>query len=346
MEQKIRSLQGLRGWAVLMVVLWHLNSLFPGNLPKLGDRGVEFFLLISGFLIARKCDLNQESALADFRSSAAYTFRKLRGAYGLYLLPAVPVFLLDVLAGPVKIEAPLRQLLTYCTLTQSWIPDPDICWGVNRAGWFLPAILFCYLVTPLVRRSVRRFGARPVLFACLALQVVSELLAKRFLPLFGYEWLIYLCPASRVLDFTLGFCAWSLFAAQRGRLPARVQDVLFAVIVAALAALSLLRPVRLKYVLFHPFEIAVLLLAVSERSRLANLLFCTRPAVWLGGLSRIVFFTHVPVIRLTGMVWRRLFGPFHAFPQWIVSLLAVVLAAMAADRFLLWLRRRAGRGKA
>ena len=104
---------------MLMIVLWHLNSLYPGTLPKLGDRGVEFFLLISGFLIA----------LDSFRSSSSYVFQKIKNSYLLFILPAVPVFILDVLAGPVKIEAPLWQLLSFCSLTQSWIPDIRICWA-------------------------------------------------------------------------------------------------------------------------------------------------------------------------------------------------------------------------
>ena len=90
---------------MLMIVLWHLNSLYPGTLPKLGDRGVEFFLLISGFLIARKCE--GTASLDSFRSSSSYVFQKIKSSYLLFILPAVPVFILDVLAGPVKIEVPL-----------------------------------------------------------------------------------------------------------------------------------------------------------------------------------------------------------------------------------------------
>ena len=332
MEQKIRSLQGLRGWAILMIVLWHLNSLYPGTLPKLGDRGVEFFLLISGFLIARKCD--GPAPLDTFRSSTSYVLRKIKSSYWLFILPAVPVFILDVLAGPQKIEVPVWQLLSFCTLTQSWIPDARICWGVSRTGWFLPVILFCYLMTPLIRKTVRRFGARSVLLVCLAVQVASELLAKHFLPEFYYEWLIYICPAYRVLDFTLGFCAWHLSRAP-GRQPSpHTRDIFYIALLAILTGLSLLRPVFLKYVLFHPFEIALLLIIASEKSPLANLVNRNRPIVRLGDLSRVIFFTHVPLIRLTGMAWRRLFGPDLPFPQWIVSLLLVLLAGYCVQSLL------------
>ena len=317
---------------MLMIVLWHLNSLYPGTLPKLGDRGVEFFLLVSGFLIARKCE--GPASLDTFRSSASYVVQKIKSSYWLFILPAVPVFILDVLAGPVKIEAPLWQLLSFSSLTQSWIPDARICWGVSRTGWFLPVLLYCYLVTPLIRKAVRRFGARPVLLACLVIQVASELLAKHFLPEFYYEWLIYVFPAYRALDFTLGFCAWHIFRSPVREPSPRALDTLYLALLAVLTALSLYRPVFLKYVLFHPFEIALLLIVASEKSVVANALNRNRAIVRLGDLSRIIFFTHVPVIRLIGMIWRRLFGPDLAFPQWIVSLLAVFLFALAVEKLV------------
>lgn len=333
--RRIESLQGLRGWAILLVVLWHLNPLFPGSLPRLGNVGVDFFLMLSGFLVARKCA--SADAMPTFRSFAASAFRKLKGSYLLYMVPAVPVFLLDVFAGPVRPSSPLLRVLAYGTLTQSWVPASWIYWGVNSAGWFLPVLLFCYLATPVVRKAAGRFGARPLLLAVLVLQAGAELLAGRFLSEALSDWLLYICPAWRVLDFTLGFCAWSLFASPGRRLSPRSLDALYLSLLAVLAGLLLLRPDVLKYVLFHPFELALLWVVASERSALSNALNRNRVLVRLGDLSPVVFLTHVPVIRLTGMLWRRLFGPDLAFPQWIVSLILVFLCAAAADRLL---RRR------
>jgi len=351
--RRIDSLQGLRGWAIFFIILWHLNPVFPGTLPRLGNLGVDFFLLLSGFLIARKVD--SSDTLSDFRSSAAYMYRKLKNSYFLYLFPAVPVFLLDVFAGPVKPSAPFWRLLTYCTLTQSWVPASWIYWGVNSAGWFLPVILFCYLMTPVVRRVVRRFSALPVLIACLVLQIAAELSAEHFLSESLSDWLTYICPAYRILDFTLGFCAWHLFCEREtGFSPCRALhtsrpirqstcaipcyfiDLLYAMLVLILAGLLLVRPVLLKYVLFHPFEILLLLIVASEKSVLSNLLNRNRLIVRLGNLSRICFFTHVPFIRLTGMVWRRIFGPDLLFPQWVASLLVVFLSALIID----WLMKK------
>ena len=52
--QKMKCIQGIRGVAIILIVLWHLNSVFPNCLPAFGDRGVEFFFLISGLLIGIK----------------------------------------------------------------------------------------------------------------------------------------------------------------------------------------------------------------------------------------------------------------------------------------------------
>ena len=52
--QKMKCIQGIRGVAISLIVLWHLNSVFPNCLPAFGDRGVEFFFLLSGLLIGMK----------------------------------------------------------------------------------------------------------------------------------------------------------------------------------------------------------------------------------------------------------------------------------------------------
>lgn len=37
--QKMKCIQGIRGLAISLIVLWHLNSVFPNCLPAFGDRG-------------------------------------------------------------------------------------------------------------------------------------------------------------------------------------------------------------------------------------------------------------------------------------------------------------------
>lgn len=60
--------------AIILIVLWHLNSAFPNCLPAFGERGVEFFFLISGLLIGIKYyDSNKMKTLGQ---TAKYAVEK------------------------------------------------------------------------------------------------------------------------------------------------------------------------------------------------------------------------------------------------------------------------------
>ncbi|RCN43087.1 hypothetical protein ANCCAN_10920 [Ancylostoma caninum] len=47
-SQKRKDIQGIRGWAITVVVLFHF---FPSHFPN-GYIGVDAFFVISGFLVA------------------------------------------------------------------------------------------------------------------------------------------------------------------------------------------------------------------------------------------------------------------------------------------------------
>ena len=330
MTRKIPNLQGLRGWAIVLVTLWHLNAVFPGNLPKTGDFGVEFFLLLSGWLTARKCDLHPE-ALRDFRSSFSYALGKLKNIYPMYILFSAGVFALDSLYLKTPFSEILCRFLPFAALVQNWIPVSRIVFGVNSAGWFLPVILFCWTAVPLVRRAVSRLGALKALLLCYAAQVAAEILAWRFLSRWGATWLTYPFPPSRLLDFTMGFCAYGL-SASLPRMKPRTADALYLLALAGYAVLAFAGRDVLQYTPYHPFEIALLLLVASGASPAANALHGNRLAVRAGDLSLFAFLLNVPVIRLTGILWRRVFGTGYPVLLWAVSFAAVFASAALVSR--------------
>ena len=72
------------GGAIILIVLWHLNSIFPCCLPAFGDRGVEFFFLISGLLIGIK--YFDSGKMDDLKCTAEYALFKAKKIYPLYIL--------------------------------------------------------------------------------------------------------------------------------------------------------------------------------------------------------------------------------------------------------------------
>lgn len=72
------------GGAIILIVLWHLNSVFPNCLPAFGDRGVEFFFLISGLLIGIK--YYDSNKMKNAEQTVKYAVAKGRKIYPLYCM--------------------------------------------------------------------------------------------------------------------------------------------------------------------------------------------------------------------------------------------------------------------
>lgn len=133
--RRIAALDGLRGLAILLVVIYHARrDWMPG-----GAIGVTLFFVLSGFLITRILTRHDRIDYKRF-----YTRRALR------LLPAVVLFLIGVWAITGRV---VWHPLTY-TANFAAIYD----WGIQPAGhtWSLSVEEHFYLVWPLVVSVIPR----------------------------------------------------------------------------------------------------------------------------------------------------------------------------------------------
>jgi peptidoglycan/LPS O-acetylase OafA/YrhL len=130
MQGRIPALDGLRGVAILLVLLWHLAfDKIPTSGPlsylfalgRLSWSGVDLFFVLSGFLIG--------GILLDARDSSRYfkTFYLRRGFRILPLYGVVTgLYILDYLLSPGTSPIPLAS---YPTFTQNfWMAYLGI-WG-------------------------------------------------------------------------------------------------------------------------------------------------------------------------------------------------------------------------
>ncbi|EPB77272.1 acyltransferase [Ancylostoma ceylanicum] len=79
MSEKRLDIQGLRGWAIVLVVLFHF---FPDYFPN-GYIGVDMFFVISGFLIAM---ILRQSDTLDMEAIRSFYYRRIRRILPLYYL--------------------------------------------------------------------------------------------------------------------------------------------------------------------------------------------------------------------------------------------------------------------
>lgn len=214
-RDRLPSLTGLRFWAALVVVLYHLSRQV-GPVPGLSDMvwygrsGVTFFFVLSGFVLAWTYDGARVPG-------KVFLWRRFARIWPL--LAATTVFSVGVwlaLGKAVSAKAVVASLL----LVHAWIPETVILKGGNPAAWSLSDEAWFYLIFPLLMalpavRSAR--GRRWIsVLACggaLTVWLCGSLLTDPSVRAWALDYL----PLTRTLQFLLGVVAG--LAVKRGWRP-------------------------------------------------------------------------------------------------------------------------------
>jgi peptidoglycan/LPS O-acetylase OafA/YrhL len=214
-RDRLASLTGLRFWAALLVVLYHLSrqvGRIPGASEAVwyGRTGVTFFFVLSGFVLAWTYDGKQVP-------TQVFLWRRFARIWPL--LAATTVLSVGVwvaLGKAVSAKAVVASLL----LVHAWIPDNAVLKGGNPAAWSLSDEAWFYLVFPLLMafpalRSGRGRRRIRVMF-CVGTVLVwlsGSLIVDPSLRVWALDYL----PLTRTLQFLLGVVAG--LAVARGRRP-------------------------------------------------------------------------------------------------------------------------------
>jgi len=187
MRPRLHALTTLRFFAALHVVLFHMRviGILPGgpwwfhNFASIGFVGVNFFFVLSGFILVYTYD----GPDLNVRKFWWARFARIYPAYILSLVVAAPFFFFAVRHLDLPIFAWSKQhLVLACVLTlsllQSWVPHAALTW--NSVCWSLSVEAFFYFLFP---------------FLLLRSKKLSQ--GRLFLGLFAF-WLVSLC-------FSLGY---------------------------------------------------------------------------------------------------------------------------------------------
>lgn len=202
-RERLPSLTGLRFWAALLVVLYHLGREYRplpwiSPLTWYGRDGVTFFFVLSGFVLA------WSYAGAGVPARVFYR-RRLARIWPLHLLATGLAVAVSLALGA---AVPLRGVLLSLPLLQAW--DRGTATAGNPAAWSLSAEAWFYLLLPLLlpvllRRSDRAL-TRWAVAACAAGPLLWLLLGPTAPP--GLRgWLLDYLPLTRTPQFLLGAAA-------------------------------------------------------------------------------------------------------------------------------------------
>lgn len=191
------GIESLRGICSILVFLAHCGVFIP-SFGLWGGAAVSAFFVVSGFLSGYHYKKKNVTVL---RESWETVLNKLKRFYPLYII----MFLCAVVLN----RGGLKDGILNIFLIQSWFGCTS-AQSFNSVGWFLSSIMFSYLIAPAINRGIRLIkGKLPVIYSMIgALAIIEFLLAiacrECALPGQAGYWLLYFCPLTRAIDFTMG----------------------------------------------------------------------------------------------------------------------------------------------
>ena len=190
-------LDGLRGIAILLVMLTHTNVLPNGYV------GVDLFFALSGFLITtllyEEWDRTGGVSLKRFYERRA---RRLLPALGLMILIALVV---DMVCYPMTGWPFAEKALTSVLFVNNWLAASGHAKALGSLNptWSLAQEEQFYLVWPLVLLVLLRRRVRPALVAMLLMVAIAVLIAAAPSGN-GPDYTVYYSPAARAAELLFG----------------------------------------------------------------------------------------------------------------------------------------------
>lgn len=349
-EKKIESLQALRGWAFLGILLCHsYNDVYE----VLGKWGVSVFLVLSGFVMMYAYE--DRKVECGIMENLKFSFRKIRKLYPLHLIMtflAAPIVLGGLFGKFVFRDAVMNGagLLMNLTLLQAWMPKTYYYFSWNGVAWYLSVCVFLYFMFPYIKKRIEGCSGIKTLFLELgivfALQIGTALIAS-LLPIPAklsddfVRWFTYICPLYRFGDFVIGCYLGCIYKKYSGKETAKVAMTfleVFAIVLAVVSCLlykyevSVLGAGALRYtVLFLPGSVLLVYLFAKRDGWITKVL-SNKLLVWLGNLTAYTFLIHqVVVIYLA----RGYYALFASSNPWLIFGCGFVLSVLLA-----WIYRR------
>lgn len=317
-NQRLPQLDGLRGVAILLVVICHYVAnadhsrlaYWPRHFLSaltVGWSGVDLFFVLSGFLIGGIL-LDVRDSPRYFRTFYARRVFRILPVYYLWILLYVAIVAVGVYGKPGVLPVARRDLATvpiYVLFVQNivYMPSP-FQWKWFVVTWSLAVEEQFYLLAPIAIRwiSVRRLVWLLVAVICAA--PVLRFAVYSCLPRFSYlAGFAMPCRADALAFGILAAVGWRREAFRR--MLEKRRDVAWGVSLIAFVVVLGLAPTFVRpagivtytagYSVLAIFYTCILLLALSQTDSLLVRLLENRVLQYVGGISYCVYIIHLTI---------------------------------------------------
>jgi peptidoglycan/LPS O-acetylase OafA/YrhL len=368
-KAQLKALTGIRFFAALAVIAFHLYLAAPGKFPpyiaslaSYGFVGVSLFFVLSGFVLAYNYCASNAGNGNPIDSQKFWVARFAR-VYPAYLV-ALVIGLLTYgeIARNQTSGWTATQLLLEGTLLHTWFPW-TAC-GINCPGWSVAVEVFFYALFPFIAVvCVKVLGKlTPTKTVCviavlwvvaMLAPVLSVLWVPGFLATRAYsllfDTLIY-NPLLNMPQFLMGMCAGMLFvqktAARKDQkdLSVPVQSRSFGwATVAGLAGLAVLMGMApevpvftllLRLGFFSPI-FALLIYALAHGRGLVVKILSLPPLMLLGEASYGIYILETPLNRMLKLLSEAGWLPAYGSIAYGIAFLLILIAAAFASLYLI-----------
>lgn len=306
------ELEGLRGFASLWVLLGHISLLVQWKIPIVGSpkMGVDLFILLSGFLMAKNAIARQEkepwTQFATIKKFWVRRFFRIAPLYYVLLVVALvsgPWFgeMRDLIAHYYPATATetsrysdqsLTNILTHLSFTFGMLPQ----YGFNTVlpDWSIGLEMQYYLLFPFIMLTALRFGYVVTLLALMVLCAFARYVLPGYYESF---------PMPSLILIKLHIFIAGMFLAEAVRL-SRISFVLLALLAPVASAVINIRMDKLQiaFEVLLIIDMALVLWPYQANSFMEKfmqpprLLLSNRISTWLGDVSYSVYLLHLLIV--------------------------------------------------
>ena len=209
--KKQNYIDGVRGWAILMVITCHVGSAFAElpypvrKITNFGWHGVQLFFLASAITLLMSWHRSQ---VHDMRAVKYFFLRRFLRIAPMYYSGALIYFIADPPATGFDLAQLLRAFTFVNVLRPDWVPTTG-GWMVVPGGWSIGVEFTFYAMFPVLATMVTSLQRAAVLsLAAMVIAVASNWLGSAWLsgvdPISATNFLYFWYP-NQLPVFALGF---------------------------------------------------------------------------------------------------------------------------------------------
>jgi peptidoglycan/LPS O-acetylase OafA/YrhL len=173
-----------------------------------GYIGVEFFFILSGFIISYKYAQRITDKTISIKKFLVARIARIYPLHGItFLLVALLGLRRTLRTGT---PFPLFQMLFNIVLLQSFVPDKSYYFSFNAVSWSISNELFFYALFPVLIYGFENFQKKVLALLCIII-LVCYFIMIAIVPENYAHALFYISPCLRVIDFMIGISIFHLW---------------------------------------------------------------------------------------------------------------------------------------